>query len=351
MGAVVYFAIRLTFGRLGDVVIHTGSGLGFSEMSSEQLRNVFEHAPWLFWIYNLCASLLTLIASEPRAGVYRFVDALLRGQAAPWQWVHVASSLLTTAVIALALAARRPYSARDRQLIASGLVLFVCGVGLGVLYTRDRIGLFAGVGYGILLYVACAAWLERPPAIRWWRPIAAGAIALVALAWTVRCTEAYFQLRYMAWDHYVEWTERYEDLGGSAQPLTPLLKTLRSAAMDVAPADPRRGPAWSYALFERRFTRSGRPAASPDRAADAAVAPLSTRFNIRWKPDVDEAARLRLEGELGLAEGSPVDRDATGRTWEYRLRRPTPERIRALVLSEAVDDTANIDPERFEILR
>jgi hypothetical protein len=33
------------------------------------------------------------------------------------------------------------------------------------------------------------------------------------------------------------------------------------------------------------------------------------------------------------------------------LRTPTPERVRALVLNAAVDDTAGIDTGRFEILR
>jgi hypothetical protein len=103
-------------------------------------------------------------------------------------------------------------------------------------------------------------------------------------------------------------------------------------------------------LFERRF-RPGTDAATrpPDAVADNVARPPSTPFDIRWKPEVDDAARARLEAELGLSEATRVDRDPSGRTWTYRLRQPSRDRVRAIVMSPVVEDTARIDRERFEV--
>jgi hypothetical protein len=65
---------------------------------------------------------------------------------------------------------------------------------------------------------------------------------------------------------------------------------------------------------------------------------------------VDEQARLRFEAELGLTDGQAVERDPSGRTWTYRLRLPTRDRIRSVVVHGSVEDTARIDRTRYEIL-
>jgi hypothetical protein len=351
-GVAIYLVIRLGFGTVGDSLgIYTGSGLGFSDVNPETLRNIFEHAPWLFWSYNVVATFLTVLLSEPRAGVYRFVASLLRGEAPLWHWIHVGSSLLTTAVIAVALVVSRLTSTRDRLLLVVGITLIVLGSALGFLYTRDRIALSAGVGYSLLVYVTVARLLDDGmPHPEWRRRLAYCAVAAIGITWIVRSVETYFQLRDSAWDLHLEWTDRYAELGGTTQPQTELLRTLRSAALRSTPDDPRRDPAWTYALFERRF-RPGTDMSrrTPDAVADNVVRPPSSPFDIRWKPEVDDAARVRIEAELGLSEATRVDRDPSGRTWTYRLRQPSRDRVRAIVLNPVVEDTARIDTVRFEI--
>jgi hypothetical protein len=350
---VLYLGVRFAFGGPASVTSsYVGSGLGFSQATPETLRNVFEHAPWLFWVYNVIASFLTVVASEPRAGTYEFLASLLRGETPFWQWLHVVSSLLTTILIAVALYWYRPLSERDRLLRLAGFVLIVFGSGLGFLYTRDRIGLSAGIGYALLLYVALSVTFDRLlDTAGWRRASVVGLVCALALAWNMRVIEAYAQLRDTAWDYHSEWTERWTDLGGS-QPQTELLKALRADALRSMPGDPRRDPAWTFVLFERRFSREDGAARAPaDAAADSAVATVSTPFDIRWKEDVDDNARLQLETELGLTDAQRVERDPRGRTWEYRLRLPTRDRVRAIVLHPSVDDTARIDAERFEIVQ
>ena len=350
---LLYLGVRFAFGGPASVTSsYVGSGLGFSQATPETLRNVFEHAPWLFWVYNVIASFLTVVASEPRAGTYEFLASLLRGETPFWQWLHVVSSLLTTVLIAVALYRYRPLSERDRLLRLAGFVLIVFGSGLGFLYTRDRIGLSAGIGYALLLYVALSVTFDRLlDTAGWRRASVVGLVCALALAWNVRVVEAYAQLRDTAWDYHSEWTERWADLGGS-QPQTELLQALRADALRSMPSDPRRDPAWTFVLFERRFSREDGVARAPaDAAADSAVATVSTPFDIRWKEDVDDSARLQLETELGLTDAQRVERDPRGRTWEYRLRMPTRDRVRAIVLHPSVEDTARIDAERFEIVQ
>jgi hypothetical protein len=193
--------------------------------------------------------------------------------------------------------------------------------------------------------------LERMPRAGLGRAATIGFVSVLAVAWTMRTAELYAQLRDTAWDYRLEWTDHFEDLGGPAQPQTELLTSLRAAAVSKSPADPRRDPAWTFALFERRYDRDGEETRPADEAADNTVVPFSSPFDIRWKPEVDDERRRQVEAELGLADAQQVARDPRGRTWEYRLRTPTRDRVRTILLHAAVEDTARIDTRRFEIVQ
>ena len=231
--------------------MYADTGFIFQTVDAASLRARFGSSPWVLWIYNAGSTLLTIVASEPREGVFSFVESLLAHDMESWRWFHVGLSALTTLVIAGGLVRGWPWQKRDRLLVVAGCALLVFGSALGFLYTRDRIGLAGGIGYALLLYVACASWLEKP------RPsIVTAVIAVVAAAWVIRSGETFFQLRDLAWDYRTEWTERFEELG-ARQEQTALLYQLRAAALAKTPADPRRDPAWTYFLFERRFRRAG----------------------------------------------------------------------------------------------
>jgi hypothetical protein len=282
--------------------------------------------------------------------VYAFVANVLHTATLWWQWWHVGSSVLTTIVIVTMLR-HRVAPSRDRLLLACGLVLVVCGSALGFLYTRDRIALSAGVGYCLLLYVALVAMLEHVPVSAWRRTLAYGIVGVLAAGWIVRSAEAYFLLRDVAWDFHLEWTTRYADLGGPAQPQEGVITKMRSIALDHTPSDPGFDPAWTYTLFERKYAPHGSAPPTPAEVqADNAVPPLSLPFDIRWAGEVDDASRMKLEADLGLLEGQPVARDERGRTWTYRLRQPTQDRIRTVLRHPLVEDTARIDAARLEIV-
>ena len=83
--------------------------------------------------------------------------------------------------------------------------------------------------------------------------------------------------------------------------------------------------------------------------AAADESPSSPPFNIRWRPGIPDEDRQRFETELGLTSLGVVDGDESGRTWSYRLRSPTSDRVRALLEHRAVEDTAGVDTDRREI--
>jgi hypothetical protein len=254
-GVVLYAGIRLSLtSEPLPTVGYAESGLGFADVDRGRLREIFEHAPWLFWSYNVVGTFLSVVVAEPNAGKYRFIESLLHGNTPPWMWFRIVLTVATTVIAVTGILARR--TTRDRWLVTVGLVLLVCGSGLGYLYTRERIALSAGFGYVILVYVGISLLLERPatPARR---AAALAVVAVIACGWLVRNVEMYLHLRDTAWEYHLEWTDRYEAVRGS-RPETPLLKELRAAALARRPRNPTRDRAWSYSVFEREYERAPR---------------------------------------------------------------------------------------------
>src|SRR6185503_20323093 len=112
----VYAAIRFTFGdHSGELTLWADSGFGFQNLDADTLRARFGDAPWVLWIYNVAGTMLTVLFSEPRDGVYSFVESLLARDMETWQWFQVGSSALTTLVIAAGLVRGWPWKEERRQ--------------------------------------------------------------------------------------------------------------------------------------------------------------------------------------------------------------------------------------------
>ncbi len=69
----------------------------------------------------------------------------------------------------------------------------------------------------------------------------------------------------------------------------------------------------------------------------------SITLHVRWAPDVDGNQRAQLEQQLHLDFGEAKG----GTTWVYTLSNPTREAIRAIVRHPSVEDTADVDRQRF----
>jgi hypothetical protein len=134
-------------------------------------------------------------------------------------------------------------------IVALGAVLILAGSALAFLYTRDRIGLAAGFGYAMLVYVGFTAFLERQgQGSR--RLEAMTLVAVLGLCWSIRTVEMYTALRDTAWDYHLEWN-REDARAAAAQ--SPVVARMRDAAVAHRPASAEHDPIWTYRLFERRF--------------------------------------------------------------------------------------------------
>lgn len=246
-GLAIYLIARLGFApSLGMGSPETG--FGFASISPAESAARFGEAPWILWLYNVGSTVLTVLASEPRAGRFQFVQALTLDNVPVWMWLHVVSSMATTVVVAFGLAGIRRRPPRDQIVAAFGCVLIVGGSALAFLYTRDRIGLPAGIGYAMLVYVAVAALLER---VRPGRQLFGVAVMVLALCWSIRTAEMYVALRDTAWDYRLEW-DRGEAVNAGRQ--NQVIGGMRQSALSRPPADAERDPRWTYILFERRFS-------------------------------------------------------------------------------------------------
>jgi len=247
LGLAIYLIARLGYSPGGVPLESPETGLGFSIISADDSYKLFENARWLLWLYNAGSNFLTVLVSEPRAGKFQFVQALMAGHVPLWMWLHILSSVATTMVIVVGLRGIRARPQRDQIIAAFGVVLAIGGSLLGFLYTRDRIGLPVGIGYAMLVYVALSGLLERRTS-RQSIPIGV-LVAALGVCWLIRTGERFATLRDTAWEYHLEW-DREGVAEAAAQ--NPSVASLRASALERRPADARRDPAWTYKVFERR---------------------------------------------------------------------------------------------------
>ena len=91
LGAVaLYVVVRTTYSSIGADVpwMYEESGLGFGKIDLAGFSDTFGQAPYLFWVYNVMANLMTVLFSEPREGTFEFIHSLIEGNTPPWRWIH-----------------------------------------------------------------------------------------------------------------------------------------------------------------------------------------------------------------------------------------------------------------------
>ena len=212
--------------------------------------------PILFYSYNAASALLTVLASEPRGGVFEFVERLWQEGPgpAPWQWVNVTTSLATSAFVVWAVPRLPSRGRREIAVACAGIIGNAC---LGFLYARDRIPSLAGVLYALCFYLSLAVAAERlaKDRARVVRAVAALSVLVLATGWTLRCIATQFALRDAAWLSPQEWaartvtvTDRSSDDEIAAAKL--FLEMKREAMARSAP-DPRADPRWTHDWLER----------------------------------------------------------------------------------------------------
>ncbi len=255
-----YFYLRFGMLDVGSPgLIERSSGYGLSVRNPDELIAIFGTRPLAFYAYNIVSSALSVLWSEPRAGVWRFVAAWREGDVPPYVWVNILASTLATGVLMQFVWRRRQAWLARRFEGADRLVFIFIGVlaanaVLSFPYTKDEIMAPAGVFYALAVGVAVRDLLARVPARRWKSVAVVTLLAVLSSAWTLRAVGLHLMLRDSAqeirneWAYLDQWLDDERD--GATQPaLLPLQRRLFADAI-VRQA---RTPAFSGEWAERWF--------------------------------------------------------------------------------------------------
>jgi hypothetical protein len=240
-----YFVLRFEWLEVGAPgLLERASGYGSRVLEPRELVERFGSNPLPFYAYNVIASVMSVLLSEPRSGVFPAAAAVIGGPD-PAMVVNVMSSLLATSVIAwYAWVRRRQWIARRFDHGDRLVLLFVIVLGgnaaLSYAYTKDVIMSPAGGFYALALFAAAQQLLAvsgRPSRIAW----TAVLCAALGAGWSIRYVGAHMNLRQAAltvrneWAYAEQWLEEQDpDL---SQPRTQeLLRTLKHDAMIAHPA-------------------------------------------------------------------------------------------------------------------
>ena len=254
-----YLAMRFGYLRTGvPALSERSSGFGLQQLDPAELQRRFGAWPYGFYAYNVLSSILTVLFSEPRAGVWTTAAEFARGRIAAGTIINVVSSAVTTAVIGWFVVTRvatRPYTwpafahalrrgklefDRDGQIVLVSLAVIAANAVISYGYTKDEIMGPAGVFYALAACVAIAALLSRAA-----QPAAILTIllAITASGWVVRTAGLHYQMNLMTFYDRNEWV--YVDEWLANQRSTPtteagkaLVQQLREEALERVTVNP-----------------------------------------------------------------------------------------------------------------
>ena len=185
------------------------SGYLLAILDPPELEQRFGAYPWLFYGYNVGASMMSVLFSEPQAGVFAAVRAWLDDRVMPRVVIPLATSLATTALIVWAAAGpvRRREWSDGQRLIALGAAVIAANAVLSFAYTKDEVMSTAGVFYALAAYAGMRTALTSPQTGRTRAFLVPILLCVLACGWAVRAAGLHYVLRSQAIKHQVDWVE------------------------------------------------------------------------------------------------------------------------------------------------
>jgi hypothetical protein len=263
--AVGYFVFRfiLTGGTMPGLT-ERSAGFGFKVYDPADLQRMFGASPWRFYLYNVASAISSVLFGEPRGGVWAFTRGLLESEVRLWQVVNIVTSVGTTALLGIYVVRRLADWRRLRfndadRLVLLFIALLPANAVFAAAYHKDVILSPAGVFYGLAACVVFRQFVfERDwhlsPSLR--GGVVYGAMAVMALGWSVRLVGIHYNLRHMAesvrneWAYYDDWDKEQGSI-----PLDPADAQIRQALYDDAiwraPQPPVLSFRWADELFDR----------------------------------------------------------------------------------------------------
>ena len=239
-----YFAMRFAYLHTGvPALSERSSGFGLQQLGPDALQRLFGARRSVFYVYNVFSSLLTVLVSEPRAGVWTIPAEYLCGRVAGGTMINVVSSAITTAVVAWFVARRIPrwrsgQLDRDDQLMVVALAVLIGNAVISYSYTKDEIMGPGGVFYALAAFVAVAALVRRPQST-----VLCVALFIAASGWVVRTAGLHYQMHLMTfydrneWVYVDDWLARQKSVPTTTEGEA-LVERLRDDALRRASINP-----------------------------------------------------------------------------------------------------------------
>ena len=210
----VYFYVRFLQLHVGTPALNErSSGFGFSVRGPDELVRMFGNNHLPFYAYNVAASLLNVLFSEPRAGVFAFTRDLMTSKVQSGTVVAVVTSCVSTALMVWFVARRWRHWLRwdlryeDQIFLLSSGVIAANAV-ISFPYVKDVIMNIASVFYCLAL---CMALRELMMTIDGRRmaieraALASALLLLISVGWTIRAASFYADMRLRAYKAQVDW--------------------------------------------------------------------------------------------------------------------------------------------------
>jgi len=246
-----YFVLRFAVLEVGAPgLMERASGYGFGILEPRELVERFGDAPWRFYAYNIASSVLTVLFSEPRGGVFRLTYGAIAGQPEPSAIVNVLASLgATTLLVLFAWRRRAAWRAKrfdgDDRLVLLFPPLLAANAAISYAYTKDVIMSPAGTFFAVAVFAAARGLIRGGAGPR--RPWTYAAVLVCSLllgtTWAVRSVSLHRHLREMARKVRTEWVYADDWFARERIDLTPvaaqtLLRRLRDDAINRQPPVP-----------------------------------------------------------------------------------------------------------------
>ena len=209
----LYFWARFFYLSMGTPgLTERSSGFLLSVLDPPELQQRFGANPVWFYQYNIAASVLSVLFSEPQGGVFELVRAWLSGDVPPRLYVAVVSSVLATGLVLWVCAQRlrrreqRAFTHDDQLLIVFAAVLISNAV-MSYAYTKDEIVSIAGAFYACAAFAAARYAAEHVALARSLtrRRLACAVLAATAAIWAFRSAGVHHMMRVQAFKERNDW--------------------------------------------------------------------------------------------------------------------------------------------------
>jgi len=232
------------------------SGYFFERLEVAQIRERFGPGLTRFNVYNVLASIASVLFSEPRAGVFLFAKAWSMGDVPPRMWISIASSAITTALIGVAVWRRWVNRTMDDG--STDLALFMAVLCANAVasyaYTKDDIISVAGAFYAVAAFWAVRDLLSRPHRVV--ASVVLGAALLIAgSGWSIRTVGVNYLLRTQAFAIRNDWAWVPDEMQRHGTwPTEPSTQRfvigLRDSALAMPVVNPWFVPRWMDRVFD-----------------------------------------------------------------------------------------------------